>query len=69
MDEKTAFNNFIKITNAINFLHENIYVQRDIRAENIIIQINTNEKKNLNLNFNTNFNNNINNINSINEIK
>ena len=56
-DEKTAFNYFIQITNAINFLHEFNYVHRDIKPENILIQIN-NEENNIN-------NNNINNINSV----
>ena len=55
-DEKTAFNYFIQITNAINFLHEYNYVHRDIKPENILIQINNEE---------TNNNNNINNINSV----
>ena len=54
-DEKTAFNYFIQITNAINFLHEYNYVHRDIKPENILIQINDEETTN----------NNINNINSV----
>jgi serine/threonine protein kinase len=40
LDEKTAFKYFIQLVSAVNFMHENNYIHRDINPDNCLIDEN-----------------------------